>query len=445
MKKKAISILLATTMVMTTMVGCGSSSADSSSSDADAAAEEATEETADAAEESTASADTLVYWSMWEATEPQGIAIQEAIDAYTEETGVKVDVQFKGRTGQREGLQAALDAGTRIDMFDEDIDRVNGSWGDYLMDLEEFAKAADYEATANAGLISACREVGGGTLKSIPYQPNVFAFFYNKDLFEEAGIEAVPTTWDEFLDVCQKLKDAGITPITCDDAYADCMIGYHLGRLAGEAKVKEIVADGKWDDPIVMQMAEDYQELAEKGYFSENIGSNVWPAGQNSELALGEVAMYLNGSWLPNEVADMAGEDFNWGCFSYPAVTEGATDTATGVEAANYGAQVYGINKDSALGQEAFDLICKITKGEYVQKLADESNGIPADTTNTEWPALVECAKPVMDACTTRYSWAVGIESNDDMTPVIKENFIKLMAGTLDAQGFVDAMTAASK
>ena len=32
---------------------------------------------------------TLVYWSMWESTEPQGQAIQEAVDAYMEETGVE--------------------------------------------------------------------------------------------------------------------------------------------------------------------------------------------------------------------------------------------------------------------------------------------------------------------------------------------------------------------
>ena len=50
-----------------------------------------------------------------------------------------------------------------------------------------------------------------------------------------------------------------------------------------------------------------------------------------------------------------------------------------------------------------------------------------------------------MDNSTTRFSWAVGVESNADMTPVIKENFIKLMAGTLDADGFVQAMVDASK
>lgn len=385
--------------------------------------------------------DTIVYWSMWESTEPQGQAIQEAVDAYMEETGVKVDLQFKGRTGNREALQPALDGGTQIDMFDEDIDRVNGMYADYLMDLEELAKGNDYEATANAALMAACREAGGGTLKTIPYQPNIFAFFYNKALFEQAGIEKEPTTWAEFLDVCQKLKDAGITPMTMDDAYATCVIGYHLARLVGEERVVEIVNNGEWDDPAVLQMAKDIEDLATKGYFSEMVGSNVWPAGQNSELAVGTAAMYLNGSWLPNEVKAMTGPDFQWGCFAYPAVENGVN----GPETNNFGAQVFGINKDSKMSKEAFDLITYITKGEYDKKLADLSVGIPADTTNAEWPEMVACAKPAMDASTARFTWACGVETNVDMTPVIKENFIKLMAGSMTADDFVAAMQEASK
>ncbi len=385
--------------------------------------------------------DTIVYWSMWESTEPQGQAIQEAVDAYMAETGVKVDLQFKGRTGNREALQPALDGGTQIDMFDEDIDRVNGMYADYLMDLEELAKGNDYEATANAALMAACREAGGGTLKTIPYQPNIFAFFYNKALFEQAGIEKEPTTWAEFLDVCQKLKDAGITPMTMDDAYATCVIGYHLARLVGEERVVEIVKNGEWDDPAVLQMAKDIEDLATKGYFSEMVGSNVWPAGQNSELAVGTAAMYLNGSWLPNEVKAMTGPDFQWGCFAYPAVENGVN----GPETNNFGAQVFAINKDSKMSKEAFDLITYITKGEYDKKLADLSVGIPADTTNTEWPEMVACAKPAMDASTARFTWACGVETNVDMTPVIKENFIKLMAGSMTADDFVAAMQEASK
>ena len=216
MKKKILSMLLCVTMIAGLLAGCGSDNTTAESSTETSASTSTTEEAAAPAE---STGDKLVYWSMWDAAEPQAQAIAQSIEAFTAETGIEVDVQFKGRTGIREGLQPALDAGTNIDLFDEDIDRVNVTWGSYLLDLEDLAAANDYESTANAGLMAACREVAGGTLKSIPYQPNVFAYFYNVDIFEEAGVTAVPTTWDEFLDVCQKIKDAGYTPITNDNAY----------------------------------------------------------------------------------------------------------------------------------------------------------------------------------------------------------------------------------
>lgn len=44
----------------------------------------------------------------------------------------------------------------------------------------------------------------------------------------------MPTTWPELLDACEKNQNAGYIPITCDDAYIMCMLGYHLARLVGE-------------------------------------------------------------------------------------------------------------------------------------------------------------------------------------------------------------------
>lgn len=441
MKKKILSMVLCACLAAAALSGCGSS-AKAPAEDSGAGKTEAPVKAEDEAEPEApaeATGEGIVYWSMWDAAEPQGQAIAQAIEAFTAKTGIAVDLQFKGRTGIREGLQPALDAGANIDLFDEDIDRVNMTWGSYLLDLEELAAANDYEATANAGLIASCREVAGGTLKSIPYQPNVFAFFYNEAIFEEAGVTEVPATWSEFLDVCQKIKDAGYTPITNDNAYISSMFGYHMSRLIGEAATEEIVKNGDWDNEAVLKTAQAYEELASKGYFSETIESNQWPAGQNTELAMGTAAMYLNGSWLPNEVKDIAGEDFKWGCFSYPAV-EGGVD---GTEASNYGAQVFAINAKSAHAEQAFQLIMWLTKGEYDALLSEMSVGIPADSNNTEWPALLANVKPVMDSLTTRYSWGAGAEANADMTPIIIENFTKLCGGSLDAQGFVDALKAA--
>ncbi|CEM63056.1 carbohydrate ABC transporter substrate-binding protein [Treponema phagedenis] len=386
-------------------------------------------------------AGTLVYWSMWEATEPQGQVIQEAISQFTADTGIAVDAQFKGRTGIREGLQPALDAGSNIDLFDEDIDRVNATWKAYLLDLEDFAKNANYEATANAGLIAACRKAGEGKLKSIPYQPNIFAVFYNKAIFDQAGVTAVPKTWEELDAACQKIKNAGFVPITNDDAYITCLFGYHMSRINGYEKTEAIVKGNQWDDPSVAETAKAYADFAKKGYFSPNIGANVWPAGQNQELAMGTAAMYLNGSWLPNEVISMTGDDFEWGCFSYPAVANGHD----GVEASNFGAQVFAINKNSKNAEAAFKLITYITKGRFDKELSARSLGIPADSTNTDWPKQLKNVRPVMESLKTRYPWAAGAEANPDMTPIIKENMMKLCAGTITAEQFTANLKAASK
>ncbi|MDD4080638.1 MAG: ABC transporter substrate-binding protein [Eubacteriales bacterium] len=384
---------------------------------------------------------TIVYWTMWESTEPQGKVLKEAAQAYEAETGNKVDLQFKGRTGMREGLQPALDAGTIIDIFDEDMDRVNVSWIDYILDIEDLAKAANYEETANAGLIGAARQVAGGTLKSIPYQPFVFAFFYNADIFEEAGVEAPPATWAELLDACEKIKNAGYVPITSDDAYIMTNLGYHMARLIGEEGVRRVVDNGEWaEEPAVLEAAKAYADLAAKGYLSPTIGSSVWPTNQNGEFAMGESAIYLNGSWLPNEVKEMTGPDYNWGCFSYPAVEGGVH----GPEAANFGSQVLAINKSSQVAPEAFDLIVKITKGEFDAKLSIESVGIPVDSTNIEWPAMLASAKDVMNQLSVRYSWAAGIENNVNMTPYIKQAFQQLCGGQITPEQFVDTLETAS-
>lgn len=433
MKKKIVSVLLCAAMVTGMTVGCGGSSDDGGSG---------------------SSGEKLVYWAMWSEEEPQAKVIKEAVEKYTEDTGVEVDVQFKGRNGQREGLQPALDAKQQIDLFDEDVNRVNGSWGDYTMDLEEMA--ADYEAEhGNATLFAIARNAyaqthdGDETLHSIPYQPSIFGFFYNKALFKEAGIEAVPTTWAEFDAVCAKLKDAGITPITGDTTYMTSFLGYHLGRYLGQDGVKALVNDPasadpeavNWDDPRVAQAVADIEDFAKKGYFSKNIAANVYPAGQNQEFAPGNAAIIICGSWLPNEIKATVGEDFEWGYFNYPSV-EGGTDENTANNIAN---QVFAINKDSKMADQAFELITYITTGEFDKKMTEEALCIPTDSANSDaWPAQLAEVKPGFDATTVYYDWAVGAENNGDLTPVLNEKTVQLMAGNITADEFMSECSAAA-
>ena len=428
MKKKIVSALLCVAMAASLVVGCGSKSGSDSGS--------------------SKGGDKLVYWAMWSKDEPQAKVIQDAIAKYTEDTGVEVDVQFKGRSGQREGLQPALDAKQTIDLFDEDVNRVNGSWGKYLLDLEDVAK--DYESEhGNETLFKIARAAyEDGTLHSIPYQPSIFGFFYNKTLFDKAGIKEVPTTWDELDAACAKLKDAGITPITADDAYMTSFIGYHLARYIGQDGVKSLVTGEEvngqnvtWDDERVLAAAQSFADFAKKGYFSKNIATNVYPAGQNQEFAPGDAAIVICGSWLPNEAKASVAEDLEWGYFNYPSVPNGTDDNT----ANNIANQVFAINKDSKMADEAFELITYITTGDYDKEMTTEALCIPTDKANSDaWPTELAEVKAGFDATTTYYDWAAGAESNNDLTGTLKTSALELAAGKLDAAGFISTMKKAA-
>ena len=144
--------------------------------------------------------------------------------------------------------------------------------------------------------------------------------------------------------------------------------------------------------------------------------------------------MYLNGSWLPNEVKNQTPEDFKWGAFSLPQIAEGGD----GAESNQYGAQCFAINKDTKYPNAAFALIQWLTSGEWDQKLADASMGVPMDN-NATWPAALADAKAVLDSTTHRLNWAVGMENDTNVNAAIKTNMAMMISGSVNAQQFADA------
>ena len=62
------------------------------------------------------------------------------------------------------------------------------------------------------GLVHSCTVDGKDV--GMPSEVMMVGFYYNKDLFQQAGIEEVPVTYEEFLDAVDKLNAAGITPLT---------------------------------------------------------------------------------------------------------------------------------------------------------------------------------------------------------------------------------------
>lgn len=387
--------------------------------------------------------DTLVYWSMWNETEAQGKVIKEAAKAYEKKTGTKIEIHWKGRDVNTLA-QPALEAGENIDIFDGyDTDIVtryakNGlviPLDDYITEVYDTTDGKTYAEVTDAKLFDIIRKLSiaghDGKLYGVPTQGNVRMVFYNMEAFEDAGITKTPTTWDEYLAACEKLLAAGYTPTTVDDAYYDWLFVQHIARIVGADATVKIFTDEDWDNPAVLQMAQDYEDLVARGYMSQYAGSNKFPAGQQ-ELALGEAAMYFNGSWLPNEIFPTTGPDFQWGGFPYPGVEGGiGVNTET-----NFGAVYFTVTSLSKQPDKAFDFITFLTSGEYDEKLATDTRGIPVGN-DAEWPPMLANVKEAFAGIT-------GLEvinvTNTGAVAKMKTQFGLLLGGEITAEEFVKAM-----
>lgn len=442
MKKKFISLLVVSAMAATMIAGCGNSAAPAASTPASepAKTEEAApaETTADTAEATDGAADysgvELTMWSMWNSTEPQGQVIQEAADAFKEKTGATVNIEWKGRDVNTI-IQAALESGEKIDIFEDDYSRIAKNYKDYCYDLTDMAKAANYDATSYACFNEVATE-WAGFLPCVTEQPQVGGVFYNRDIFDDCGITA-PTTWDEFMTACQTMVDKGYQPLALDSAYAGFTFGYHLDRVLGEKTISDLAVNGGWsENEGVAKAAQQIIDFVKAGYLADG-APDEYPSSQNKIGLTGKVAMVVCANYVAPEVNNNSGTEVNWGMFNYPAV-EGGADPSN----AYAGANSLAIAKYSENPQAAFDFLMFLTSGEMDQKMADAASQIPADPSNTA-PAIMSGTVEALVATKAPLSWNMGLNDNSELKTSFTDNIINLFEGKYaTGEEFAAAMDA---
>lgn len=160
-----------------------------------------------------------------------------------------------------------------------------------------------------------------GKVYAVPYSIIYNTMVYNKNVFEEYGLE-VPETFDEFLDVCQTLKDNGITPIALkNDIWG--FIWFQAMIASYDSQLYQDICDGtkKYTDEEVVKVMDIWQDMLDKGYFS----TPMQLQDIDKSLANGTIAMELKPS---HETSDLikqygltAGEDI--GTFVLPSMNGG--------------------------------------------------------------------------------------------------------------------------
>lgn len=150
-----------------------------------------------------------------------------------------------------------------------------------------------------------------GHIYGLPTGLNRWIVLYNKHLFEQAGIKAPPTTWEELLATAETLKAAGITPFNASiqDGWRGFIWFEELMiRTDPEAYIALNQGKLKYTDEPVRKAFEIWTDFYAKGYFTD-------PASKEEPLdfARGKAAMYLAGDWaigLVEQGGLKAGEDF---------------------------------------------------------------------------------------------------------------------------------------
>ena len=166
---------------------------------------------------SAASAESVIKWLHLE-TNPDRLGTwQEIASAYeAEHPDVKIEFQFLENEAFKAKLPTLLQSSEAPSMF--------YTWGGGVLKaqsetgaIRDITEAMDADNGAWRNSIAKAAVDGlsiDGKVWAAPVQSGVVSFFYNKELFDQAGVDASTiTTWDDFLAAVQKLKDAGITPI----------------------------------------------------------------------------------------------------------------------------------------------------------------------------------------------------------------------------------------
>jgi multiple sugar transport system substrate-binding protein len=199
----------------------------------------------------------------------------------------------------RRKLLVALSGGTAPDLARLDIIWVpeladQGALAKLDQVMPDFAKIKDQMLP---GPLST--NLWKGNYYGLPLDTNTRVLVYNKDMFAAAKIDKAPTTTDEFLAACEKIKALGAKKYCFADGgtYA-WAVNPWIWSFGGDVTDKTLAkATGAFNGPESVAAYKFLKDGIDKGYIHPGIkggGVDAW-----GSFAKDEVAMLLEGPWFP--------------------------------------------------------------------------------------------------------------------------------------------------
>lgn len=228
--KKLLGLLLAGTMVISMLAGCGGKDANTTPDDNNTPSnntednttpdDNTGDDTTDTETPKELSGKIVVSLQTSEAAQAGWEAVEKAYEELHPQVDVVVDL--KSDEGYDQWLANVWSNNTTTDVDIVAINLSGGAnkdkdvkWSDYLDVESPYSGKAWSEQFS---VESQTKDATTGEFSSLNLFTVQVLWFYNQEIFEEVGVQP-PTTWDELIAVCDKIQAAGYQPIAIDGDY----------------------------------------------------------------------------------------------------------------------------------------------------------------------------------------------------------------------------------
>ncbi len=249
---------------------------------------------------------------------------------------------------------------------------------DFSAPLNEYYEQYKWDDILIPSSLSDTRRYRGDERHGVPFVIRAQALYYNKRLFEKAGIAKLPETYDELIAVCEQLKAAGIAPITFGGS-----VNWFLMRLVdvllekncgAEEHDKLIGMELDWSThPGVLKTFEELKHWSDSYILKPFMGIG---ADQSRTLFFqNRAAMILEGDGFIPSIQESANiDDFDF--FPFP----------TGTDRLYFFSEMWYVNKNSQVKDEAAKFLDYFISKPSQDRLLGKLGTVSVNTASTPSP-----------------------------------------------------------
>ncbi|MFG2040578.1 ABC transporter substrate-binding protein [Dactylosporangium sp. NPDC048998] len=256
--------------------------------------------------EPASAADSIDVVTRWSSGNSAAAAQNRVFQAFTAETGIKVNVT-EGLETIDDQVENAVAAGKSPDLVIVNLFDKTLGWLDagVTVPAEQYVTDWGLADKLKPAALDEWRVGGapGGKLQGLPFSGFSWPLWYNTDLLKKAGVDKIPATTDELVAAAGKLRAAGIGPLTVGgNDWTGQKLFYQIAESYTDAATMQKVMQkgGYCATPSVMDGIKLFTQLRDGGVFVDNAAGLI-ADGMYAAYYSGKAAIMPAGSWAYSE------------------------------------------------------------------------------------------------------------------------------------------------